>query len=154
MKLCLVNPESKELIQFLNPPNPQDYQNGDMVGPHQCYWDTADAVPFFIVDDENHRFVYDVVEGIFNMHSDTKHTSWDSETQSWVTDRPSLLDNIRVDRNMLLKNTDWTQVTDAPFSSEKKQEFVTYRQALRDMPSTYENVGAPGDVVWPTPPSL
>jgi len=154
MKLCLVDPESKELKQFLNPPNPQDFQDGDMVGTLQCYWDTSGAVPFFGPTDDNLRFVYDTVEGVFNVLPDAKHTTWDSESQSWIVDRPSLMDHIRGERTHALSTTDWTQLSDAPLSAEKKQEFAEYRQALRDMPATNENVESPGEVVWPTVPSL
>ncbi|MCD9550856.1 hypothetical protein GLP21_19775, partial [Photobacterium carnosum] len=34
---------------------------------------------------------------------------------------------------------------------EKKTEFTAYRQALRDIPQTYDN---PDDIVWPTKPIL
>lgn len=54
-------------------------------------------------------------------------------------------------RNLLLESTDWTQVSDAQLSDEKKQEFAAYRQALRDIPQTYSN---PEDVVWPVKPTV
>lgn len=41
---------------------------------------------------------------------------------------------MRVYRNMLLKESDWTQVEDAPVD---KQAWAEYRQALRDFPSTW-----------------
>ena len=39
-------------------------------------------------------------------------------------------------RDMKLKRCDWTQATDSPLSDEKKAEWATYRQQLRDLPST------------------
>lgn len=42
-------------------------------------------------------------------------------------------DEIRGKRNQYLKASDWTQVPDSPLSDEKKAEWRTYRQALRDM---------------------
>ena len=56
-------------------------------------------------------------------------------------------------RNSKLMATDWTQTTDAPLdtgSPTKRQEFATYRQALRDLPATYPDYSA---VVWPTEPT-
>ena len=53
-------------------------------------------------------------------------------------------------RDSLLYSSDWTQLADSPLSSTKKAEWVTYRQALRDLPastSDYDNV------TWPTQPS-
>ena len=54
--------------------------------------------------------------------------------------------NIREKRNDLLKQSDWTQVIDAPVDQEA---WATYRQALRDLPS---QEGFPNEVTWPTEP--
>jgi len=64
-------------------------------------------------------------------------------------DREMFLPNLRSKRNVLLSQTDWSQLPDSPLSEEKKQEYVVYRQALRDLPSTatYDNL------IWPTEPS-
>lgn len=57
----------------------------------------------------------------------------------------------RINRAVKLKETDWTQTTDAPLTPEKKAEFTAYRQSLRDIPQTYDN---PDDIVWPTKPTI
>ena len=44
---------------------------------------------------------------------------------------------------------DWTQGNDSPLTDEKKAEWATYRQELRDIPATYSKVS---EVVWPTEP--
>jgi|5_EtaG_2_1085323.scaffolds.fasta_scaffold53136_3 hypothetical protein len=38
-------------------------------------------------------------------------------------------------RNEMLLGCDWTQLPNAPLTDEKKKEWETYRQALRDLPS-------------------
>ncbi|SMY15578.1 tail fiber assembly protein [Photobacterium aquimaris] len=58
---------------------------------------------------------------------------------------------IRKYRDSLISETDWTQMPDAPLTPEKKTEFTAYRQALRDIPQTYDN---PDDIVWPTKPTI
>ena len=58
-------------------------------------------------------------------------------------------DVIRTKRNKLLAACDWTQVPDSPLSTEKKQEWVTYREQLRDITSTFQK---PSDVLWPVVP--
>ncbi|MCP5019728.1 MAG: hypothetical protein GY938_31245 [Ketobacter sp.] len=58
---------------------------------------------------------------------------------------------IRYQRDQLMQSTDWTQIPDASLSNEKKTEFTVYRQALRDIPQTYDN---PDDVVWPEKPTI
>ena len=39
-------------------------------------------------------------------------------------------------RNVKLARSDWTQANDSPLSDEKKKEWATYRQALRDLTKT------------------
>ena len=65
-------------------------------------------------------------------------------------------------RNALLIWSDWTQGNDSPLSDSKKAEYVTYRQALRDLPAT---IAADSNLTakaladdhshssWPTKPS-
>ena len=45
-----------------------------------------------------------------------------------------LLERMRNHRDRLLKESDWTQVADAPVD---QQAWATYRQALRDFPATW-----------------
>lgn len=52
-------------------------------------------------------------------------------------------------RNGLLSDSDWTQVPDSPLDNTKKQEWATYRQALRDLPA---NTTDPANPTWPTKP--
>ena len=59
---------------------------------------------------------------------------------------------VREQRNVLLKNSDWTQNNDSPLSETKKQAWATYRQALRDLPSQYNSDDNIADVIFPTIP--
>lgn len=65
----------------------------------------------------------------------------------------------RLERNRRLTESDWTQSNDSPLTSDKKTEWATYRQALRDLPtSSTPELGAMGElllssVTWPTKPS-
>lgn len=58
--------------------------------------------------------------------------------------------SIRKKRNKLLKDSDWTQMNDCPLSEEKRQEWIAYRQALRDITDTFK--GNLNNIVWPTKP--
>ena len=60
---------------------------------------------------------------------------------------------IRDKRITELQLSDWTQAVDSPLSDSKKAEWVTYRQALRDLPSQYSESDTWEVVVWPTKPS-
>ena len=57
------------------------------------------------------------------------------------------LDNLRVERNKLLVESDWTQLPDIPEST--KNAWQSYRQGLRDITETYSSLD---DVVWPDKP--
>lgn len=59
---------------------------------------------------------------------------------------------IRIPRINLLARTDWAVLPDSPLSDEDKQTYIDYRQALRDLTSTYPNVTSAEDVTWPTAP--
>lgn len=56
---------------------------------------------------------------------------------------------VRSKRNILLINSDWTQLSDSPLDADKVSEWATYRQALRDLT---DNLDENGDVTFPTAP--
>tara|TARA_R110000822_G_scaffold74146_2_gene178240 strand:+ start:250 stop:624 length:375 start_codon:yes stop_codon:yes gene_type:complete len=66
---------------------------------------------------------------------------------------PTVVDYIRAQRSFLLTESDWTQTIDSPLSDSKKAEWVTYRQALRDLPITQSSAATEDDIIFPTIPS-
>lgn len=58
--------------------------------------------------------------------------------------------NFRQDRNIILANSDWTQMNDSPLSGSVKTQWQTYRQQLRDMPQA--DGFDPLNPTWPTSP--
>lgn len=65
------------------------------------------------------------------------------------TDVPDewLVERMRIHRDRLLAESDWTQLPDAPVD---RDAWATYRQTLRDFPATW----TPGPTVeFPTPPT-
>ena len=50
-----------------------------------------------------------------------------------------LWDELVEKRNNKLFASDWTQMPDSPLTAEKKTEWATYRQALRDVPNNLRN---------------
>lgn len=76
---------------------------------------------------------------------------WDSETLSYVVEDLSdgeLWQRIRDKRDLLLKESDWTMISDAP-SSLNYREWEKYRQALRDLPNDFSD---PKQAIWPESP--
>tara|TARA_S200000501_G_scaffold237444_1_gene222575 strand:- start:9792 stop:10166 length:375 start_codon:yes stop_codon:yes gene_type:complete len=92
-------------------------------------------------------------------------TSFTKPTESEVNAKITELNNaepmrlLRIERDIRLQETDWTVLSDAQLSADKVTEYKTYRQALRDLPSTaspaltelYELNDA--SVTYPTKPS-
>jgi hypothetical protein len=71
----------------------------------------------------------------------------------WISLEPFIpisWDMVREDRNGRLSVCDWTMLPDSPLSIEKRQEWVDYRQALRDITVTFTETES---IVWPTQPT-
>ena len=71
-------------------------------------------------------------------------------------------DLLRMERDKLLRNTDFMLVSDYPHKSEViKNQWITYRQSLRDLPSNinisdltvdFEIENLFSGITWPQPP--
>jgi len=70
-----------------------------------------------------------------------------------VSYTPDFWPKVRRDRDLLLAGCDWTQNSDSPLTTEKKAEWATYRQALRDVPANNSSKTSFDNVVFPTEPS-
>lgn len=68
--------------------------------------------------------------------------TWGTEAETRVN-----LRRLRLERNLYLQGTDWTQNGDVPELT--RLAWQAYRQALRDITDTYTSLD---DVVWPTKP--
>ena len=74
-------------------------------------------------------------------------TEYSQVKENFGTD---FIGDLRHMRNVLLRESDWTQFTDSPLSDSKKTEWKNYRQNLRDLPATESN---PENPTWPTIPT-
>jgi hypothetical protein len=63
------------------------------------------------------------------------------------------LEILRLKRDALLKESDWTLMPDSPLSDSKKTEWAIYRQSLRDLPSNNNDITSIDDVVFPNKPN-
>lgn len=59
--------------------------------------------------------------------------------------------SVRNKRDQLLRETDFTQLTDSPLTEAQKAEVVAYRQQLRDIPN---NHAEPWVINWPVKPKF
>lgn len=96
-----------------------------------------------MTDDEYNAIQKKLQSGQVISVSNGKPTTIASETtMTW--------DQIVKMRDALLKDCDWTQLADSPLSNDKKTEWATYRQALRDITASTTDASK---VVWPKAPS-
>lgn len=76
----------------------------------------------------------------------TKYSVADMEADAKAAKDAEVAKAVRANRDLMLSQSDWTQVADAPVN---KAAWATYRQALRDLPS---QAGFPHNITWPNKP--
>ena len=59
-------------------------------------------------------------------------------TLTYVNTPEYKMQELKLERNRMLADCDWTQANDSPLSDAKKKEWATYRQALRDITKTVD----------------
>ena len=110
---------------------------------------------------DNYVFVTGRVEDLVLLDGcQSQHTNEEIQAAFDITRHTYALDLIRKDRNKILNETDYITNNDYPNKSEEvKQAWLTYRQALRDLPANSPdasfdlNTGKLIGVTWPVPPS-
>tara|TARA_R100001460_G_scaffold10278_2_gene24301 strand:+ start:3766 stop:4137 length:372 start_codon:yes stop_codon:yes gene_type:complete len=88
-----------------------------------------------------------IIQGIYRQN---EYKIIDGNAQSYT---PNFLNRLRKKRDYLLQQCDWTQTFDTPLTDSKKAEWVTYRQALRDLPANNSSATSFNDVTFPTEPT-
>jgi hypothetical protein len=80
------------------------------------------------------------------------YQTWDFQDmteEEKITSTEAKATEVRRLRKYKLMECDWTQLPDIILSDEKKPEWLTYRQLLRDITQQFE---FPWDVSWPISP--
>ena len=108
--------------------------------------------------DQDNIDSYDSIEWD-SSNTTTAPTKAEIQTEITRLDSIEKFTLLRRQRDILLNESDWTRLDDNGLSSDKKAEWATYRQALRDLPATstpklnnQEQLDE-SSVTWPTPPS-
>ena len=84
------------------------------------------------------QFVSSTTYDSIQWHSSdiTKPTESEITTKIAELDAGEAKNLLRKDRNQLLTDCDWTRLDDNGIAADKKVEWATYRQQLRDLPAT------------------
>lgn len=103
--------------------------------------------------------VIDVIDLPSNPSTPTQIANPISSEDRIILDHNNAMKILRDKRDMLLAESDYTQLADVVKTNGKTltASYVTYRQALRDLPTTYENDSTftnPDTVVYPDKPGV
>jgi hypothetical protein len=85
-------------------------------------------------------------------NEDIETLEWNSELKDWVIEPISeefFWEVLRKERDLKLKESDWTQLLDSPLSESLRNSWANYRQELRDLP---QNTSNPATTILPTQP--
>ena len=102
---------------------------------------------------------------IVGVTTDTNESILSTPSKNWTTFKTKYdeimstfpMSELRIERNRRLAETDWSQSPDVP--STTKDKWLTYRQALRDLPAsanpTLDEDGYldHSSITWPTEPT-
>lgn len=90
---------------------------------------------------------YQIKEGESFIQAEIPPTSEELSTEEYCKNNG--FKELRLERNRRLRDSDFSQLSDSPLTTEDKTAWKTYRQALRDLP---QNIEDPLTVAWPVAP--
>ena len=101
------------------------------------------------VDEITQQLVQDTLPKFINDEWVIGWTIIDKDQDQINKETQARSETVRSQRNFLLLNSDWTQLSDAPLTADQKTAWANYRQELRDIT---DQVGFPTNILWPTEP--
>jgi hypothetical protein len=93
----------------------------------------------------------EAVEGAPVLESGVWKQTWtvtDKSAEEIAAIDTAMAEGKKIDRDIKLLTSDWTQLADAPITDAQKADYATYRQELRDMPAAADWP----DTAWPADP--
>lgn len=111
----------------------------DVLAEYDVYEAVATAAPPLDSKTHRHLHTFELIDGVW--------------TQVWtIAQLPEeqAAANVRAHRTQLLLDTDWVVIKAFELQTEIPQEYISYRQELRDVTS---QEGFPWDVIWPNNPN-
>ena len=105
------------------------------------------------LNDETNAIIFSASMYYLAADVDNVETMFESLYSGSITATPFSADTLRGQRASLLSNSDWTVMSDSPLSDSKKAEWVTYRQALRDITNGVSTEEQALAVTFPTQPA-
>jgi len=109
--------------------------------------DTVDAAQVTALNDK-------LIEGFFLIDSLEDNEFQDELTRMYQNQTVVSKTSVRLARDFLLDETDWSMVSDCPLSADDKALYTTYRQKLRDIPASTEFTTAVENTKFPISPEF
>ena len=156
MIAALVDRTTGQIHAFTMPANESDVLDGSMQGTLQVRWDTQNVFVEDLAGHATDSYYYNgnpETRFIEKAAKPSVHHVYNWTSYAWDFDSADFLVRMRADRDLKLGMSDWTQNADSPLSDAKKAEWVTYRQALRDITTGIDTEEKALAVTWPTAPN-
>ena len=148
-QIAMCNPTTGEIIYTMIPNENDLYADG---GVYDDFVARIDTDNLFYTEDFGDYYH----NGTTFVQKATQPSVWHEYNWSnytWEFNTTGFWAKVRADRDHILNETDYIMMSDSPFTAEKKAEWATYRQAVRDVPANNSSVTDYDSIVWPTPPS-
>lgn len=125
--------------------------NGQILKTGQCQDNDFDLQGLNVIEGiANDATQYIKNNQIINMPSKQDGAAYfDYDIKQWVLDYSTQENIVKLQRDKLLYESDWTQIPNGPLTIEQQESWAVYRQQLRDITS---QSGYPFNVIWPTKP--
>jgi len=108
-----------------------------------------------IVDEllDINKVYYDISSNTIKLipEKPNNYVEFDYDVKDWITDYDFAWEMIRRQRNILLSNCDWTQLSDIYLSISQQVAWKDYRKTLRDLPQVQTD---PLNIIWPVAPNV
>ena len=150
--VAIVNAEG-EIVQI--------YSSGQQVEPEGAWGSDGSMTVVHIsgsVDNTNTFITQQYYkDGVWKERSARPNVYYNWKDEAWVLDSVRLWEEVRKERNIKLAMCDWTQAADSPLTDSKKEEWIIYRQRLRDTPVLNlpsSEITHLDQIVWPTQPTI
>ena len=109
--------------------------------------ETVDAAQVTALNDK-------LIEGFFLIDSLEDNEFQDELVRLYQKQTTVSKTSVRLARDFLLDETDWSMVSDCPLSADDKALYTTYRQKLRDIPASTEFTTAVENTKFPISPEF
>lgn len=150
--MCFVNLEG-QVASYIQSSVLNQYVIGETYNDHIAQlWDSS--IQIKDVSDIHELYYWDFDANNWSAREPAPNHFYIWKNKQWVLNSELYIGQVKMQRNQLLSESDWTQLADIVLSDVKKEEWRLYRQALRDFPSTISEATDFDNLAWPVKPEM